>query len=134
MCTGIAHERESLPMSEIYEPSADDLIARRFAGRFFRHDESMWFDMPTAQEVVEFCVSQGIAVVRIDDEWDWPEGRQQGSYDNRVVPQRSLTWDEVVQTCGDRAQMYFKVVVSERPEYAASFAFYTEAAWQEQYA
>jgi hypothetical protein len=134
MCRGVAHERESIPMSEMHEPSADDLIARRFAGRFVRHDERMWFDTPTAREVVGVCVSQGIAVVRIDEEWYWPEGRQQGSYDNRTVLQRSLTWHEVVETCADRAQLYLETIGPERPESASSFTFYNEAVWQEQYA
>jgi hypothetical protein len=123
-------------MSEMHEPSAGDLIARHFAGRFVRHDEGMWFDLQIAREVVEFCASQWIAVVRLDDEWDWPEGRQCGSYDNRMVLQRSLTWREVVKTCAERAGMYLEAW-RWRPEergFAVSFTFYTEAAWQEHYA
>jgi hypothetical protein len=37
-------------MSEMqHEPSADDLIARHFAVRFVRHDDEMWFELPTAR-------------------------------------------------------------------------------------
>ena len=129
-------------MSEMHEPSADDLIARQFAGHFVRHDDRMWFDLRTAREVVEFCTGhtghtgQGIAVVRLDDEWDWPEGRQHGSYDNRTVLQRSLTWREVVKTCAERTEMYLETWRwrPEEPGYAISFTFYTETAWQEHYA
>ena len=92
-------------MSEMHEPSADDLIARHFSGRFVLHDGGMWFDLHAAQEVVEFCASQGIAVVRMVAEWDWPEGRQHAMYDNL---QRSLTWREIVQECAEYAQMYFQ--------------------------
>ena len=123
-----------MPMSEMHEPSTDDFIAHHFAGRFARHDEGMWFDTHTAREVVEFCASQEIAVVRLDDEWDWPQCRQHGSYDNRTVLQRSLTWREVVETCAERAQMYFETWVLEQPGYAVCFTFYTSVARQEHYA
>jgi len=123
-------------MSEMHEPSANDLIERRFAGQFVRHDEGMWFGLHTAREVVEFCTGQGIAIVRLDDEWDWPEGRQYGSYDNRTVLQRSLTWREVVKTCAERAEMYLETWRwrPEEPGYVVSFTFYSEAAWQVHYA
>lgn len=121
-------------MSETHGPSPDDHIARHFAGRFVRRDEKMWFDMPTAREVVKFCVSQEIAVVCIDEEWDSPEGRQRGIYDNRTVLPRSLTWPEVVETCAERAQMFFATWTPEQPGFGASFTYYTEADWQEQYA
>jgi hypothetical protein len=80
-------------------------------------------------------VSVWIAVVRMDAEWDRPEGRQHAFYDNRTVLQRSLTWREVVETCADRAQMYvFETWVPEQAGFAVSFMFYTKAAWQEHYA
>lgn len=96
----------------------------------------MWFDVDIAWEVVEFCVSHGIAVVRLDDEWDWPEGRQHGTYDNRTVLQRSLTWREVVKTCAERAQRYLETWRrgQEGPGFAVSFMFYSAAAWHEHYA
>ena len=115
-------------MSEMHEPSADDLIARHFSGRFVLHIGGMWFDLHTAREVVEFCASQGIAVVRMDAEWDWPEGRQHAMYDNL---QRSLTWREIVQECAECAQMYFQTWVAEEAGFAVSFTFFTEAVWQE---
>jgi hypothetical protein len=123
-------------MSEMHEPSADDLIARHFAERFVRRDDRMWFDLHTAREVVEFCVSHGIAVVRLDEEWDWPEGRQHGTYDNRIVLQRSLTWREVVKTCAERAQRYLETWRRrpEEPGFVLSFTFYSAAAWNEHYA
>ena len=121
-------------MREMHDPSSDFLIAHYYAGRFARHDDMMWFDGPTACEVVEFCATQGIAVVRIDEEWDWPEGRQHGIVDHGKVLQRSLTWNEVVETCAGRARLHLGTRVMDEPGAAVSFTFYTETAWLEHYA
>lgn len=118
-------------MSQAHEPSADDLIARRFAGRFVRRDDGAWFDRRTAEEVVAFCANHGIAIVRTDAEWDWPEGRQHAIYDNRTVLQRSLTWQEVLETCTERTHNYLVTWVPAPPGLAVSFTWYTEVAWQE---
>lgn len=121
-------------MSEMHDPSPDFLIAHLFAGRFARHDDAIWFDGPTAREVVEFCAAQGIAIVCIDEEWDWPEGRQHGIVDHRTVLQRSLTWREVVETCADRARLHLGTWAMDEPGAVVSFRFYTEAAWLDHYA
>ena len=117
-----------------HEPSADDLVARHFAGRFVRRDEGMWFDRQTAQEVLEFCTSNGIAVVQIDAEWDWPEGRQHSIADNRTVLQRSLSWQEVLETCTERARMLVRDHLVGEAGYEVAFTCYSEATWQDHYA
>jgi hypothetical protein len=128
----IALEGESITMSERHEPSADDLIARHFAGRFVRRDERMWFDRQTAQEVLAFCATHGIAVIRIDEEWDMPQqGRQHATMDNQTVLQRSLSWQEVLETSAGRARRYHMMGDAGGE---VAFTYYAEAAWQDQYA
>jgi hypothetical protein len=132
----IVLEWESITMSEMqHEPSADDLIARHFAGRFVRRDEGMWFDRRTAQEVLEFCTTHRIAVVRIDEAWDWPhEGRQLAIMDNRTVLQRSLSWQEVLETCYWRARTLVADHLKGEAGFEVAFTYYTEDTWQDHYA
>jgi hypothetical protein len=59
-------------MSEMREPPPNDRIARHFAGRFVLRHDQMWFDLPAAQEVVDFCTAHAIAIVSFEQESPTP--------------------------------------------------------------
>src|SRR5262249_17024964 len=60
-------------------------------------DEVIGFDLPTPTMVTEVCASEGIAFLRVDEEWKWQTGRRQFDADHTTMLRRSLTWMEVVQ-------------------------------------